>query len=457
MGERGCYGTVRGSAALAALAATVVLAAQVAQAQVSGGTLDPTFDEDGVRVDDLGSDEVARGVALQPDGRIVVAGTGCGGDILVARYTPGGALDPTFATGGWVCVDVGAGSQDQGEEVFVLGDGRLLVAGTSSGDFTLLRLTADGRLDPSFDGDGKATYDMGAAEVLRDAALAPDGRVVLVGWRERPRCGFSFLPTADYVAARVNRDGTLDASFGDGGRVVIETGEVARAQAVVVQPDGAVVVGGHTASCTRVRIDYSLFRLTPTGAPDPSFASTRPFSEVGPDSVSDIALQSDGQLVVAVDTFVGPATSPSRDDAFVVLRFNPDGSADPTFGGGGVALVLFGTDRDATPSAVVVQPDGRILVGGSVRPRFGAPGDSDFALARLNPDGTPDSTFGDGGRLVTDIGGDDLLHALALQPDLKAVAAGSSDGDVALARYVLGPGGSRRAGGVAAGMASVGA
>ncbi len=192
--HRGSRGrAARGLAALVALTAALVVAAGLAQAQTSAGSLDPTFDHDGVRVDDFGFEETARGIAVQPDGRIVVVGTGCGGDILVARYTAVGALDPTFAGGGWLCVDVSAGSPDRGEEIFVLGDGRLLVAGTSGGDFALIRLTAEGRLDPGFDGDGKATYDFGGADALGDAALAPDGRVVLVGWRERPGCPF-FLP-----------------------------------------------------------------------------------------------------------------------------------------------------------------------------------------------------------------------------------------------------------------------
>lgn len=438
--------------AVVALAA-ILLPTQAGMAQVVGGSLDPTFDQDGVRVDDFGSEDTARGVALQPDGRIVVAGTSCGGDILVARYTSAGALDPSFGSGGRVCIDMAAGSQDQGEEIFVLPDGRLLVAGTSGGDFALVRLTAEGRPDPTFDGDGKATYDFGAAEVLRDAALAPDGRIVLVGWRQRPGCpGPGPGIEIDYAILRVTVNGSLDPSFGQGGRVVISNGQVLRAEAVVVQPDGAIVVGGNTASCSRVSIDYSLFRLTATGDVDPGFSQNRQFFELGPDTVVDIALQGDGKLVVAIDTFVGPATSPSRDDAFTVLRVYPDGTLDPTFDGDGVAVVLFGEGRNATASAVLVQPDGRIVVGGSLRPASGF-GGSDFALARLNPDGTPDATFGDGGRVVTDLGGNDILLALALQPDGKVVAAGSSDGNVALARYLAAGGGSRRAEGVASGVA----
>jgi len=153
--------------------------------------------------------------------------------------------------------------------------------------------------------------------------------------------------------------------------VVIETNEIGSARAVAAQPDGSVVVGGQIASCTRVRIESSMLRLTPTGEVDPTFPPLpAAFIEVGPNSVADIA----------------------------------------------------------------VQGDGRIVAGGFLRPMSG-PG-SDFALARLNPDGSPDTTFDGDGRVVTDLGGTDFLQALALQADGKLVAAGVSDGDVALARYL---------------------
>ena len=424
----------------------VLLAAALsvfARPAAATGALDPSFDGDGVRVDDFGGGDVARGVAVQPDGRIVVAGTGCGGDILVARYLVTGAPDTSLGGDGSVCVDVGGGTQDDGEEVLLAGDGRILVAGTSGGDFALVRLSPEGGLDVSFDGDGKATYDFGATDRLRDAAMAPDGRIVLVGEREKPGClGIGPGTVVDQVVARVTSGGALDPTFSGDGKVVIETGEVGRALAVAVQLDGAVVVGGRISSCSRVRIEHSLLRLTPAGERDATFpAAPIPFADA-PDTVADIAVQGDGKLVVVIDTFVGIATSPARNDAFVVVRLHPDGRPDLTFGGGdGEVSVLFGQALDATAAAVVLQANGKIVVGGSVRPAAFPGGPGDFALARLNPDGSPDTTFDSDGRVVTDLGGNDLLHALALQSDGRLVAAGSSDDDVALARYLTAPAG----------------
>lgn len=406
-------------------------------AGLPAGSLDPTFGSGGIRGDDFGANEVARGVVVQPDGRIVVAGTGCGGDILVARYSSAGAPDPSFSGDGWTCVDVGAGSPDEGEEVFLLGDGKLLVAGTSAGNFALVRLTADGSPDPTFDGDGRATYDFGANERLYDAALAPGGKVVLAGASEHPGC-FGIGPGTEVDAALARVDvatGALDPGFGNGGRVLLENDQVFRARAVAVQPDGAVVVGGATASCSRAAIAYFVTRLTPTGQPDPTF-SHPPFF-LHPSTVTDVVVQVDGKVVAVVDSFVGPATSPERDDAFYVVRMTSTGTPDPAFDGDGLAVSFFGRFTTAAPSALVLEPDGKIVVGGSLTPSSGGPGD--FALARFNADGTPDATtFGAGGKVVTDLGADDLLFALALQPDAKVVAAGTSGGNLALARYLVG-------------------
>ena len=182
----GAGGGRLGAVAVVALVFGVLAGPAPVAAGLPAGSLDPTFGNGGIRRDDFGSTEVARGVAVQPDGRVVVTGTGCGGDILVARYTSAGAPDLSFSGDGWTCVDVGVGSADQGEEVFVLGDGRLLVAGTSAGNLALVRLNPDGSPDLTFDGDGRATYDFGATERLNDAALAPGGKVVLASRANTP-------------------------------------------------------------------------------------------------------------------------------------------------------------------------------------------------------------------------------------------------------------------------------
>jgi len=169
-----------------------------------------------------------------------------------------------------------------------------------------------------------------------------------------------------------------------------------------------------------------VFRLTPAGGPDPTFSAAGVPGAGFPSSATDVVVQPDAKVVVAVDTFVGPATGPPHDDALTVVRYNPDGSADAGFDGDGVAVALFGDGTNATATSVALQGD-KVVVAGSL--------DGDFALARFDADGRPDPTFGTDGRVVTDMGGADALAALAVQPDGRLVAAGWSGTDVALARY----------------------
>ncbi len=429
----GSGGRVTGMHTRRALVVLVVAAVlpivAVSVAGAGEGDLDPTFGSAGKVVSDFGGDETAHGVAVQPDGRIVVAGTGCGGDFLVARYDADGSPDASFGTGGRTCVDVGAGTADLGERVLLGGGGNLLVAGTSDGQFALVRLDGDGNVDPTFGTGGRATYAFATAAQLRDAALTADGGVAMVGETASPGCPSAPTTPGQTVAiavARTTADGTPAPGFGTGGRVVLgDANLVQRGLAVAAQPDGALVVAGRTSSCSRVTIDYLVLRLSTAGAPDPGFSAPNVLNEPGPDSAADVAVQPDGRVVVAIDTFVGPATSPAHDEAFTVVRYNPDGSPDDTFDGDGVATALF-AGTNATPAAIALQGDD-ILVGGSL--------DGDFALARFNGDGSLDTAFDGDGTVVTDFGGVDALAALAVQADGKVVAGGQTGADVALARY----------------------
>lgn len=424
--------TARHRRVVGALVSAVVASALAwYPAGAADGDLDPTFGAGGTGkvVADFGAEESARGVAIQADGRIVVAGTGCGGDILVARFLPDGTPDPGFDDDGRVCIDVGSGSTDAGEEVLLGPGGTLLVAGTSNGDFALVRLTSTGALDPAFaGGTGKVTFGFPGEAVLRDAALGPDGSIALVG--EVSLAGCAGVPgptpgqTVGVAVARSLPAGAPDPAFGTGGTgtvVRFDPSAVQRGIAVAVQANGSLVVGGRTSSCSRVAIDELLFRLTALGQPDAGFTPAPLLSAGGPETVSDLAVLPDGRLVVVLDTFVGPATTPEHDDAFTVARLQPSGALDVVF-----ELALFGAGANATPNAVALQGN-KVVVAGSVN--------GDFAVARWNADGTLDPTFSGDGKVVTDLGATDSANAVAVQPDGKVVAAGQSGGNVALVRY----------------------
>ena len=234
--------------------------------------------------------------------------------------------------------------------------------------------------------------------------------------RSGPRFG-----NVDLILARYHPDGSLDVSFGAGGIVVDSRGF--SGNALLLQPDGKLVAaddGGH------------LFRFDPDRTLDTSFGDSGRVGPNfdGPGGFSALVLQPDGKLVAA-----GVAGPFDRGD-FLLARFNPDGTLDTSFGTGGLVVTDFG--RGSRTNALVLQADGKLVAGGAL---FVRRDEADFIVARYQPDGSLDASFGSGGAVRTRFGLSFFgLQALALQADGKLVAAGevdaSGDSDFALARYV---------------------
>jgi uncharacterized delta-60 repeat protein len=316
-----------------------------------------------------------------------------------------GDLDPTFGSGGKVTTDFGGNESAWG--VAVQPDGKAVVAGTRfdtgpSDDFVLARYTVSGALDPTFDGDGKVTTDFGGrSDGADDVALQRDGKIVAVG------SGFpAVVHPLDFALARYNRDGTLDTTFGNGGKVLttFAPNSIESASAVVIQSDGKIVAAGHTRSGPSR--EFAVARYLPNGSLDPSFDGdglvVTPISR-GEDIAFDLAVQRDGKLIAA------GWSSPGGFD-IAMVRYNPDGSLDSSFDGDGILIAPF-RPVSTYASHVVIQRDGKILTGGS-------------GLARFNPDGSVDRSFGAEGRAVTDLG----LMTPVLQPDGKILGVGSTLG-----------------------------
>ena len=203
------------AAAVLALAATLSPGPLDAQSR-RAGSLDTTFSADGMVTTGIGSGPTrGRAVAVQPDGKIVVAGfsqNGSDNDIVVVRYTAAGALDASFGTNGVVTTDIGSDSDDYGMAIALQSNGRIVVAGRSDGDFAVLRYTAAGALDTSFSGDGKATTDIGNNAHGEAVAVQPDGDIVVAG--------FSWIGNSfDVVVVRYTAAGALDTSFDSDGMV----------------------------------------------------------------------------------------------------------------------------------------------------------------------------------------------------------------------------------------------
>ena len=331
------------------------------------GDLDPTFGTGG-KVTTLigGAHDYGYGVALQPDGKIVVGGYAWFGgvsDLAAARYDSAGALDPTFDTDGKVSTDFGG--HDLGYAIALQSNGRVVVGGVSNAggtnDFALVRYMPDGTPDTTFDLDGRVVTDFaGVQDEIRALAIQDNGRIVAVGSTGSP-------PGQDMAIVRYLPDGSLDTEFDTDGKVTAALGASQDvALAVAIDANQKIVVAG--------------------------------YSTVG--SYHQVA----------------------------VLRYDPDGSLDTTFNGTGWVLtdVSFGND---VAQAIVIQPDGRIVVGGGM----GAP---DFGVVRYNDDGTLDTSFNLTGMVQTSVSaGVDTCFGLALQSNGRIVAAGFAGGDFGLVRY----------------------
>lgn len=425
-----------------------------------------------------------RDIVLQPDGKIVVSGKD-GADLIVRRYEANGQTDTGFGTGGEFRITLGTGSpcnQEYSCGLALQPDGKILVAADSdlSGDedFALIRLTHDGRLDASFGDEGLVLTDFdGLADYANDIALQADGKVVVVG-----RVTLEGFDHDDEVfgVARYHADGQLDDSFSDDGKqkTYIETvgfnyGSQG-ANAVVIQQDGKIVVAG----ARGLDAGFAFARYGTDGTLDTDFGveGTKEVEFGGYGAAKDLVLYSSGAIVAVGDmtpdtdntnyrlAFVGLDAAGDRNLAFdddgrqsididdgegletllavelqsdgkivavgyssegriVLTRLTNDGQLDSTFALDGTLDWYNGFGRD-----MAIQPDGKILVL------------YDSGIMRFLPDGSLDRH----GRTITDFGnGSDRAWAATVQADGKIILAGestppfSSQKYMALARFNL--------------------
>ena len=401
----------------------------------AGGVLDPSFGDGGIVTTAInGEDAVAEAVALQPDGKIVAAGWSREEDslrFLVARYNLDGSLDATFGGDGIVSTSVGTSSA--ANALVIQPDGKIVAAGFTLDfptAFALVRYNADGSLDASFGSGGRVTTYVGQPNSFVNAvALQSDGKIVVGGGNQDGG------PAAmNFIVARYDAQGALDGTFGSGGIAFTNfDGNGGVARDLLIQPDGKIVEVGVTSPASFPFDRFALVRFNPNGTLDSSFGSAGKVTTTfaGSSSGLAVALQSNGKLIAA-----GQASESAGNGGFGLARYNPDGSLDPSFGDGGTVRTDFGGAGDPA-RAVALQADGKIVAGGHfVTPSFSG----DFALARYTPDGSLDSSFGVGGKVTTDLAGaSEAITGLAIQPDGKVVAAGvrspSGNAEIALVRY----------------------
>ncbi len=378
---------------------------------------DVTFGSNGVVITPFsGYDGRVAGLALQPDRKIVVAGTYNGNqDWLVARYLPSGQLDPAFGVGGIEPFNFGSSY----EECFAVAvqptDSKILLGGQANGDYALLRLLPNGQPDATFSGDGRAqlSFGTGNGSTIRSLLVQPDGKIVATGFAYN---GNDF----DFAAARFLPNGTPDATFGTGGKVLIPIG-LARDQgrAALLQPDGKVVIVGETYSSGTGDPTFSLCRLTAGGVPDAAFGTGgKTITLLQPNSYTipwAVVRQPDGKLVLGGE---------SNGDV-AVARYSATGVLDPSFGTAGFTIHDFSAGSQDKIYAMGLQPNGKIvLAGGGFTLRPNAL--QDALVVRYTATGALDTSFGTAGSRRAVFGYAGELWGMAFQVDGKPVFAGNS-------------------------------
>ena len=416
---------------LHASALAVALTAFAGIAQASPGGLDPTFGLGGRVTTDFNlSTDIANAVALQADGKLVVVGTTytdndySGEDFALARYNPDGTIDTGFGANGRVTTDF-PGLAAVASSVLVQPDGKILVAGgafplfTFLGNFELARYNPDGSLDASFGDGGIVTTVFPHGSYAFALALQSDGKIVAAG---TDYVDFSSEANSDtdFAIARYEPDGSPDFGFGSGGQVTTDFERLNDdAFAVLLRADGRIVAVGSM----RDRLsdyDFAAVRYLPNGQLDTTFGTNGKTS-------TDFARGFDRARTAALQAdgsivAAGFAIRASGiHENFAAVRYLPDGGLDTAFGGDGKAQVSFGSCCQFANRALL-QDDGRIVLVGFADTESS---DSDLLLARLNANGALDPTFGTGGRVRTSFG--DLnggAYGAALQPDGRIVAVG---------------------------------
>jgi len=422
--------------------------------QAAAGSLDGSFGKQGTTSTDFsGNDDEARSIAIQEDGKIVVAGITFNlalnaGDFAIARYDREGSLDSTFGSRGKAVTDFGY--DDSLLDIALQPDGKIVAAGAASNpsayasDFALARYNTDGSLDPTFGVGGKVVTDF-SNQVDRGYAvgLQSNGKIVVAGTTSR-----EFAGGQHFALVRYNVDGSLDTSFGSNGKVVTvfyrsESGgeSVDLALDLAIDSQDRIVVAGSSGKPLTgfgdTGYDFALARYNSDGSPDLTFGSEgRVTTDWGSrdDAANAVLIQPDGNIIVGGYAFQSPETT----SKFALARFGDSGDLDPSFGSGGRVSNDSSQMRESIQS-LALQPDGRIVAAGFIFSSDGSSGiTTDFAVARYSKDGGLDPSFADGGRITNDISTQDSGWAVAIQNDGKIVVAGSTlkqTRDFAVLRY----------------------
>ncbi|MBI5779043.1 MAG: hypothetical protein HZA49_06265 [Planctomycetes bacterium] len=335
------------------------------------GTLDTAFGTNGAVTTTIGSSSEVNAMALQADGKSILAGrvnNGVHYNFALARYTITGTLDTTFGTGGVVTTTIGS-SDDVAYALVLQADEKIIAAGATNNvadsDFAMVRYNTNGTLDTTFDTDGIVTTTIGSNyENIFALVLQPDGKIIAAG--DANNGGDD-----DFALARYNTNGTLDTTFDTDGIVTTTIGSSHEdIFALALQTDGRILVTGSIWNGTND--DIVLVRYTAAGALDTTFGANGVVITIiggGYENAQALSLQADGRILVAGRAWTGV------NDDFIVVRYTAAGELDASFGADGIVTTDIGSGDDYA-KAMTLQPDNKILVTGEAQVGGG------FALVR---------------------------------------------------------------------------
>lgn len=336
-----------------------------------------------------------------------------------------GSLDATFGNGGKVTTAIGTDGNAYARDVLIQADGKIVVVASArtngDNDFALVRYNPNGSLDANFGTDGKVITNFGARDEGYQVVQQADGKLVVGGWA-------AVSSHEEFALVRYNTDGSLDTSFGTAGKLTTDMGGLSDAFSLALQADGKIVLGGSTSTGN----NFAVARYDTNGNLDTSFEyDGKVITAVDvTDAVAKVLIQADGKIVA-----VGSAHNNSTISDVALIRYNANGSLDSTFDGDGIVKTDFGGWDSINDG--VLQADGKIVAVGATL----VGGNWDMALARYNSDGSLDTNFGSGGKVITAMGsGNDEAESVAIQADGKIVVSGYVTGsgnnmDSFVARY----------------------
>ena len=374
------------------------------------GDLDPTFGTGGiVTTPNTGTDAAA----FQSDGKIVVAESiSPEGGLL--RYTTNGSLDSSFGTGGKVLIGNNVGAAFA---VAIQTNGKILAAAPASLRLTVFRFNTNGSLDNTFGNNGAATIQAAGRffpPVSGGMVLQPDGRIVVA---------------TGSIVARLLANGQLDSTFGSNGIAPTVGGN-----SVALLPTGEILIGNGNVT-SLYAANGSLITTFGVNGQTAGF----PFDGEGGFVVTTNATTS-VKIITAGSLITSPSlTFAQTVSGFLLVRYNKDGTVDNSFGTHGGVATRFPGNILAHAFAVALQGNGDIVAAGqtALTDVDAVPGPSDFALVRYNPNGSIDTTFGNGGFVSTPFGTSEAFtNTVLIQIDGKIVAVGNSNSGTTIARYL---------------------